>query len=616
MSLADELRALTGWEPRKGSKTDQELHKEGVRRTAEWRRVAALPRRALDLSRVPDLTPLFLRGDSPCPGCELCDRGAPRLRLVQSAALLEAEAAGGLYGSIPVGYGKELISLLLPRAFPSARRVVLLTRSRLRGQLLDVDLPRYGRHFRLPDVDLRVLTYSELSRKQTGDRLRLFDPQLVVANEAHALRNVHSSAMAKRFRDWRRERPGVPLCALSGSFYRDSIRDYAHILRWCLGDAAAPVPSQWGELGDWGRALDEPSGRGEFPVDPGALLDLLGQEERDAAFEALPKNDKVRLAFGQQEEEINRRVARGIYSRRMSETRGVVMVELSDAEECGASLVLRARRPEVPPEVAAKLSELRQTWSIGGDDLMEAAEVAAKARQLACGFYYYWDWGPAGPDHEWLARRKAWAEVVRDCLAHRAGLYSPLMVWDAAERGELRSDQRDAWAEWREVRSRWNPHPPVATEWLSDFLVDDCLAWARAECSRSEPGIIWYQHRELGERLRARGLEVYGEGPEGDGILNSTADVVAASMNHREGKNLQRYCRYLVTTGPANAPAWQQLLGRSHRSGQRADEVVVDWHAHEESLESAVEIARAQARAAEEQGHGRQKLFQAQRIGF
>ena len=69
-----------------------------VTNSVEFMRILALPRRVLDLSSVPDVTPLFHKRG-----------GTLRFWPIQSAALIEAAKADGLFAPIGVGWGKCVV---------------------------------------------------------------------------------------------------------------------------------------------------------------------------------------------------------------------------------------------------------------------------------------------------------------------------------------------------------------------------------------------------------------------------------------------------------------------------------------------------------------------------
>jgi hypothetical protein len=622
--------ARPGKKLRKGSAQDKARAQDGVRRSAEFVRIQALPYRELDLANVPDLSPIWRIDDHGCPGCELCMKGPATLRPIQSAALLEAEASRGLFAPMAVGNGKELTCLLMADAV-GASRAVILTKPRLRDQMLNVDIPRYSRHFRLPLDRIKVVTYAELSAPVTGvgklpqpwkwlahlsaalePVLEKHNPDWIIANECHELRNVATSR-GRRFKLFMESHPGCRFAGLSGTIANDSIKHYAHLIEYALRNRS-PLPAGYQELEDWSRALDV----SDEPMAPGALLNLCGGDVFDGEIEKLPgdASAKVHIAFGDAKSRvILTDVARRIYARRFLGTPGVVASVISGDDDVGCALEIAVRELEIPDTIAAELERLRRLWKIEDKELSEAKDVAEVARQLACGFYYRWVWPDGKKDEEWLEKRSAWNARVRHIVRYQSqpGRDSPFLVAGACERGELDAPE---WAAWKAVRDRFKPQPPVEAVWLDSFVVDDALAWARA-CTKDAPGIVWYKHRAMGKAFAAAGLPTFASGKAGDEIMRFKGTACAASIAHRDGKNLQfHFSRGLVTSPMANGTDWQQLLGRKHRPGQKADTVEFEVYAHDESQKSAIAGAIKDARFIEPTQRERQKILQATLIGM
>lgn len=609
-------------------KPDPPTASGGVTRSLEFRRIQGLPRRVIDLSQVPDLSAAWRIDDHGCPGCELCQDAhkrpvVPTLRPAQSAALLEGETYGMLWAEMGVGHGKELTCLLLADAF-DAKRAVILTKARLKSRMIDVDIPRYGRHFRLPLWRIgAIVSYHELSDPDTGDILERLDAaapiDAVILNESHSIRN-HKSARGKKYYDFVDARWSLKIAKLSGTQCNGSINDYRKGICRTLRHAS-PLPHSFQEGKDWARALDSPEDRGDAPpIAPGALLELCGSEASAAAFEALSESEKTVVAFEQRgAADIARKMARGIFRTRRVETPGVVAT--GNAEDCGATIVLAARKPAIPLTVEVALKALRKEWKIGEDELSDAKDVARYAKQLACGFYYRWVW-PTGKDHEWLEARAAWKKRERHILQYYQGrgIYSPLMVWRAVKAGEVPGPELEAW---EAVKDRYGAGPDVEPVWLHRFLIQDAVEWV-GEADKSERSIIWYEHRTVADALESQGLLVVRAGPKGDEVLRDAEQgrakgdhLCLSAATHRDGWNLQRYYRRnLVITPPASTEPWQQLLGRTHRPGQRADQVDADVYQHERALERALAQAFADARMVDETGQERQKLCQATLVGL
>jgi hypothetical protein len=611
VSLSDRLLAQ-GLKVSPRSHAGMTLRRQGVGRSAEFERIKSLPRRVLDLSKVEDLTPAFAK-----------DGSTWALRPIQSAALWEMEKANGLFGAIGVGHGKTLISLLAPTVLES-KKAVLLVPPQLREQLKK-NIPILAKQFNLPLGQLKVVAYSELSTASSADVLEREAPDLIVADEAHSLRH-RDSARTKRFMRFAKDNPGCRYVFLSGSMASKSVKDYAHLIELALRKNS-PLPFGYREMEDWAEALD-PS---DDPLPPGALLELCGADA--------PKDLSDQAA------------ARWGFRRRLVETPGVVATEESGAD---MSLVLAARIPVTPvqeeclaalerhhgitaaPGQTAKIAEdryllpvggapskvlgalegLRETWAIGDVEFSEPMHLAAAARQVALGFYYRWDWPGGVKDEEWLLARREWARAVRDVLRYRSrpGLDSEMLVANAAMRGELAAEGQAAWAAWDAVRER--PKPPTVAVWIDDFAVRDAMAWGR------DGGIVWYEHVDFGRELaRLSGYPYCGPGKQSAEFLSRVDPkvhpaIVCSINSHKEGKDLQMYSRNLVTCPMASASEWEQVVGRTHRQGQEADEVIVDVYAYTAEQRAAMSAALKVARCLQERDGQKQKILLAQRVGI
>lgn len=574
-------------------------NRPGVQKTPELGRILALPRRKLDLDEgtvdgkpILDLNDLYLINGGRCaeyPKCPVCASGSAALWPTQSAALLEAERAWGLFGPLGVGSGKTLVTLLLPDVFGSTR-TVLLVPAALKNQLLTRDFADYGRHFKLPLDRITVVAYSELSIVSGADVLDRVKPDLIIADECHAISRANS-ARSKRWVRYMQANPGTRFCGLSGTVTRRSLRDYAHLCEAALR-AGSPVPGRWSDLQEWSDALDPI----KDPLPIGALRVLADPTD-------------IRLEMGPDEA---RAAVREGYRRRLTETYGVVAT--SESWE-GASLVVAALRPQVPSLIEKSISMLMKTWEIGGEEIAEAMRLKEIARQLAVGFFYKWMWPDGIVDEEWLFARAAWNKFVRQILQRsKAGLDSPLLVARAAASGKLESVE---WPAWSAVKDR--PEPPVEAVWLSDFVVKETIAWAERQLAHDgEPAIIWYSHNALGEVFAERtGFHVYGAGQDAGEADPEREKVIFCSIRSQgTGKNLQRYAKSLVIEPPSSGATWEQLCGRMHRPGQQADEVWFDVFAHTLELEQAMLTAVEDARYTQQTHGQRQKLLVARRVGW
>jgi len=500
------------------------------------------------------------------------------------------------------------LDILLPMVLPDCQRTVLLIPSNLKAQFLERDYPQWSVHFKTPQLAggryftpgrpvLHVVAYSELSSAKSTDLLKKITPDTVICDEAQNVRR-RDAARTKRFLRHFSENPRTRLVALSGTLTSRSLEDYAHLSKLALGEGS-PLPLHWPTVEEWSGAIDaERPNTIASPI--GALRKLCNEGEH------------VREGF----------------RRRLVETKGVVATEEG---VLGTSLILNSRMPALPPEVEKALQGIRNTWQRpDGEELTDAMTKARVCRELAQGFYYRWIW-PRGESKNvieaWLFARRDWHKEVREKLKHsREFMDSPLLLTNAAARWhdgftdengtkhEPHTKHRLTWdsktfLQWRELKE--TAEPQTEAVWVSDYLVQDAAAWAK-----DEPGIIWYEADAFGRKLQQLGLAFFGPGAEASSkIIREKGDrpIVASLKAHGTGKNLQIFYRNLIASPPSSGKDIEQLLGRTHRLGQKKDEVYGDFYQHTEELREALEQATRDARYIEQSTGGKQRLLYAAR---
>jgi hypothetical protein len=545
---------------------------QSVRRTQEVVRIAGMPRRVWTEEESNKLAVDMTR--------ELkTPKGRMRLRPVQAVALYEAMESRGLFGPIRVGHGKTLISMLISFALEAKRPLLLLPASLVEKTQLDRN--SFAEHWRLP-TNLQLLSYEMLGLVQSADRLDYIKPDLIVADECHALKNTRAGR-TRRVARYMQERPETMFVALSGTVMKSSILDFGHIVVWCLKDRA-PVPRSTEELKEWSEALDE-------------KINPLSRRRPGAIFDLAPSR------FSTQ----NLSTARQVFQDRLLSTRGVVassktdtVVRSSNASN-GADCTLSIHALDYEPSETTRLhvDKLRKTWTTPDDwPFAEAIEFRRYMRELALGFHGIWD---PRPPPEWLLARKAWFAFVREILSKSRSLDTMLQVAHAVDDGSLKDGS--LLATWRQIEPSFVPNPvPV---WHDDSALIACQKWMTAQV-----GIVWTEHVFFAERLaQMTGADYYGAGAlnlRGESISKfsrpgATVDrsIIASVDACRTGQNLQIFDKNLVTSFPSNSDAVEQLLGRTHRDGQESDEVRVDvllgCSAHFDAFDSALGGARATA---------------------
>jgi hypothetical protein len=489
-----------------------------VQDSPDVRRVAALPRREW----APDQAALLAERMTAAlrtPG------GSWTLRPVQAVALAELAQGPGALLPIRVGGGKTLISLLAGTV-TGARRPLLLLPAHLREKTLR-EYSELREHWRLPGY-VRIESYQQLSTAASATMLEDYAPDLLICDEAHYLKNPKAACTRRVRRYMEAAGPDCRFVAMSGTITKRSIKDFAHLALWAL-HTGSPAPTHYRAIEEWSLALDAkvPDGR---RLDPGALARL------------------------------------GRFRDRLVQTPGVVATQEAPLP---IPLVIRGELLEVPPVCERALAQLRETWETpDGHPLTDGISAWRHAQELALGFYYRWN--PRPPDW-WLLPRKAWAGTCREVLAtNRRNLDTEYQVVLAVRDG-FYPHAREVLDAWHSVRDRFEPN--VEPVWLSDHAVNRIASWMA-----EGPGIVWTAHRALGHRFGALYYGAEGLNSEGRPIESHPPNVplVASVAANGTGRNLQAWNRNLIASAPPSGSTWEQLLGRTHREGQRAPEVSAD----------------------------------------
>lgn len=511
---------------------------QSVRFTPEVHRILALPRRkaAITDALVDELTEALKR-----------KAGTQRLFPVQALALLEAMLHGGVVGNIDVGEGKTLITFLIAHVL-EAKRFLLLLPSKLIEKTIR-EHEAYAKHWHVtPLENIKILSYESLGRISHETAIEDYQPDLIGGDEIHRVKDRRASC-TKRVIKYMRAHPETRFVGFSGTLMSKSITDFAHIVRWALKDGS-PVPATVAELEAWAWALDDKLDE-SVRWDPGALLKFCEPED-------IVEGDSIATA-------------RKGFRRRLLETPGIVST-LSRSDDAKCSLYISPFRTKYEPITEEYFERLRSTWTLpNGQELILAADVWRHAREMALGFYYVWD--PA-PPKAWLDARRDWQTFAREVLSRSRTYDSEEHLAKGVREGKV--SDGGLLARWRLVQSTFRINQKAV--WFDDSALHACAEWMHA----NPDGIVWVEHIAFGERLAAvSGRKYYGaEGLSADGELLSSdvapGPVIASIRANSEGRNLQRWCKNLVTSPPDEDGLCQQLIGRTHRRGQTADEVTVE----------------------------------------
>lgn len=593
-----------------------------VQPSPDLTRIVALPRRDqpsdAEAKRLAEFITARLRRENNACSCEAIQReygmvdpetgqtpGCIRsLRPVQAWALLEIFTKRGLLGPIGVGHGKTILDLLAALTMPECRTAVLLVPPGLVKQLVR-DYRIVGQHFRMPSMithdanafsalvpgapALHVFPYSKLSRPESTDYLeRVLKPDTIIADEVHKLKRADTATTSRVLRYFKNH-PETRFCGWSGSLTDKSIKDYAHLSALALR-LDSPLPINPEIVDDWARCLDP----GDAPCPEGALEQLMEPGEH------------VLHAF----------------HRRLTQSAGVVATrvaavdaELEIAEREAPPIPTRPGRfqpDEKPPMSLAKAISMARAWKRpDGEPIPDALQRNATLIRLACGFFYRWRFPLVGGQPQsianilaWLDIRKQWAAEVRAAIKRRREHFdSERLARNAAERfyGDrpITDKKLPVWESvtypmWKEIEHTVvHETEPV---WIDHYLAEDAAEWAK-----ENRGIVWYSEAAWGEKVaELAGLPRFGGGKEAAKQIvqyDGRTSIIASIDSHGTGRDgLQfKYHENLVGNPGSSNEEWEQLLGRTHRVGQKSNRVRTLFYRHTPELVRCVNQALRRA---------------------
>jgi hypothetical protein len=533
-----------------------------VRRTPEFERIAALPRRALTTALAAqaavDLTPVY------------ATRPTARLLPRQAISIVEVSAAWGGLLFLPVGSGKTLVSFLLPTVLDARRTLLIMKGNALAKQKTPHDFSQLRRKWTSPRHPVKVVTLEWMSPERAASFLDEWDPDLIILEEADDFASTENAAVRRldRFIRAKRDRAeeagglearrkAVAVVALTGTPIRKSLMGVWHIICWCL-DVDAPVPLTKTEAHMWALCIDEHDGRRPSPGPLGRTVDD----------------------------------ARAWFRQRLLETPGVVAF---DGDSCSAPLTIRVRLARECSHVDAVFERFMvEQESPGGISVSEPLSRLLFEGQAGCGLYSYWQ--PPPPKY-WLAARRAFARLARDRIEDSQRSARPI---DTDKQVVRRFGSDPIVREWMRVRGDFDDLKNRRVAWFSRATLDSCHDWLRA---LDMPGIVFCGSVDFARALsREARLPYYGaQGLTDDGssIVHAKPgrSIIASWQANKKGLNLQPWPRMLIVMPPQSAKWLEQIIGRVHRQGQ-FEHVVVDLLATCGGTLDIFEKALAEARFA------------------
>ncbi len=554
-----------------------------------------------------------------------------RLWSVQCQAIQSFDEFQGLFAPVGVGWGKTLITQAIAnRAYLSGlRRILLLIPSCVLVQLIKTDFPfartkipiNYPVHilggksveYRKQLVNsgkkgVYIMPYSLLSQSDASANLDAIRPELIIADEADKLANRKAACTKRLFAYIDEYRPLGAV--LSGTITSKTIKDYWHLIKWCLGDYC-PLPLSASLATEWAAMIDScsTSTSTSEPIRP--LVEW--------AQEAFPEEGFTEDVTG----------FRKAYKLRLRSAPGVAA---TGDQEIGPSLILHneevAEAEESPgwDTLTELIDQVTGAWlTPNGDEISLAIHTWKWLYELSAGFYNELTWPAPGAMAErhritadtayaFLDEARRYHATLQDYdkeLRHwienssEKGLDTPMLVGgEMFKHGARRVglDLYGAWQAWKSAQAdlkalameeRIHDSTPKELDKrigasfrdsnivrVCPYKIDQAVNWA---LSRKGGAILWVYHIGMGtwlmEALQEAGIDALhcpAGNPHNARIIdpaNAGRIIVASIRAHGRGKNLWRFGEQLFVQWPRQAKAAEQALGRLHRNGQKRPEV-------------------------------------------
>ena len=485
----------------------------------------------------------------------------------------------GMLGSVGVGKGKTLAFALMPRVFNSSKPMLLIPPD-MRKETLSQHW-EWSQHYWFDPPE--VVAYSTLSRPESTALLRELAPDLIMADECQALKNA-GTARTERFIRYMKNNPQTRFAAMSGTLTTSSLKDFAHLSELALR-GRSPLPLDERMLNVWC-----------------SILDADGKPDSHAWNVLRQLYD-----WAEPQADYNVRGARVAFNTRFKTSPGVVC---TTSPSCDADITVYTEEPTYASVIEDAIDLLEEEYMLpDGTEIVDALHFSRVKDQLAMGFYYVWDW-PNGIDFDWVEARRGWWKACRDYLKSyaREGCDSPFLVEEYVRQNQKPQSLVDALNCWDQQRHK--PPPPVKAVWL-DY---GPLLWAIKWTEERDGSILWFKSRAVGEMLKAFGIPVFWEGhPDRD----ATPTVALSIPVFHKGKNMLKvWDDQLVLQPPRNAATWEQLLGRTYRSGQESSHVKCSVYYHVEPCRDAMRRALIRSRYIQDNTNQPQILMFANKEGF
>lgn len=470
-----------------------------------------------------------------------------------------------------VGEGKTLDSLL-GVAVARASRCLLFVPANLVNKTIKVAIPQIEEEFNIyldwvsihgmtqkarrdamNKHRLTIFPYSLLSVEDTEELLELSNADLIICDECHSLKDK-DSAKTGRFLRYLDKYPDCDLVCMSATSIQTSLFDYHHLITRALKHLS-PLPHNLGLVYEIQEALAYDGFRNI------AHCKFLSELE-----------PSLRVSYG--ENLINVSKSREFMKTLFKSSPATVLTE---NQSVACSIYIEVVDLKCPTELLDTIKEIEKTWCTpNGDELEDILAIHSLLTQISAGFYYRLYWPKDTLDwviENWKLRNK-FVNFSRKWISnrYRKGLDTPGLVEKALERNEINSPElKLIYNEWKDSCKGVILDRIRERIWISDYKIQETKRLAK----KLKNVIIWYHWDEVGQKLKEAMPEATFCPAGADISLLNKMGILICSLAHSEGQNLQHHCNSIIYDMPYSGDVMEQLIGRTHRDGQKADVVSI-----------------------------------------
>jgi hypothetical protein len=583
-----------------------QLAAQGDRRGDEMNRIIGLPR----VPDVPDdiqqeMSDLLLLSSSTWK----------TLNKTQVAAMLAYLMYDGLLGAVGVGWGKTFISFkIADLAYAKGKRKILLlvpancvvkTAHEI-PELMEetaLNLPihiiggqtKAKRSKLIQETSgLFIMSYAQLSLKDTSEMIKAISPEVIIADECHKLAKVDSSC-TMRIDRYMNENPKTEFCGMSGTLTNKTLYDYAHLARWACRKNS-PLPDNGHELDQWCDVL----------------ATTFSEHVMGVTFK--PLIDWARANYPK-EQFLNNEVAslRRAYKYRFTTTPGIVS---SGDAKVNVSLMIQnneitnAKSYQGYEELIQHMDNVNDyMMNPAGEEIEYALHKFKYMYELTSGFFLelYWEDDevvskhlniPYHEAHERLERSKEhleacqlyWAQQRKWLEEHaQEGLDMPSLLEDAMLEHQARYVGNELYTKFAYMKSKefeGRIDRAERSHRVCDYKVQEAVKFYKPLKKLNKGCLFWVHHHEMGrwlvEAFKEAGMEcIYADATKKGELQilnknNKHLPIIASTASHGTGKNLQHFSENYFVQFSRSATTMEQAIGRTHRQGQKSDQLIMN----------------------------------------